>query len=226
VVLYDSLYKGKRKVLFDLLDYARGHKSRLGNAEAPDLSDAVGEMVPEDVPDLTGESSNFAHELEALDKARIDRNYLSPAYLRGICPIGSTVSGGTVTVGERSADLSAEHRWNHHFGPAVCDRLHAICYGAEQVRGRPELNHPAVHTFGCSRSAGPLRHTDHSRLRHHDHKARSHHDAGCWNLGECGRVRRDTSKISFVEKFHPFRIASIVSTGLLPRCTPGRIPIS
>ena len=82
VLLYDSLYKAERVGPFDLLDYARGHKSRLGGEQAPDLSDAVGEIVPEDAPDLTGDSINFGRVLEALDKARIDRNYLSPAYLR------------------------------------------------------------------------------------------------------------------------------------------------
>lgn len=82
VLLYDSLYKSARMGPFDLLDYARGHKSRLGGTEAPDLSDALGEIVPEDAPDLAGESLSFGRVLEALDKARIDRNYFSPAYLR------------------------------------------------------------------------------------------------------------------------------------------------
>lgn len=82
VFLYDSLHDAARGGRFDLLDYARGHKSRLHGAEASDLSDALGDVVPEDAPELVGASTNFGHVLEALDKARVDRNYLSPAYLR------------------------------------------------------------------------------------------------------------------------------------------------
>ena len=82
VLLYDSLYKAASMGPFDLLDYARGHKSRLGGTQAPDLSDAVGEIVPEDAPDLISESLSSGRVLEALDKARIDRNYRSPGYLR------------------------------------------------------------------------------------------------------------------------------------------------
>jgi hypothetical protein len=36
VLLYDSLHKAERMGPFDLLDYARGHKSRLAGAQAPD----------------------------------------------------------------------------------------------------------------------------------------------------------------------------------------------
>jgi hypothetical protein len=48
VLLYDSLYKAARGGKFDLLDYARGHKSRLHGAEATDLSDALGDVVPQE----------------------------------------------------------------------------------------------------------------------------------------------------------------------------------
>jgi hypothetical protein len=82
VLLYDSLHEASRGGRFDLLDYARGHKSRLHGAEAADLSDALGDVVPEDAPELAGASTNFGRVLEALDKARVDRNYLSPGYLR------------------------------------------------------------------------------------------------------------------------------------------------
>jgi hypothetical protein len=82
VLLYDSLYEAERMGSFDLLDYARGHKSRITGAQAPDLSDALGDIVPEDAPDLSRESMNVDYVLEALDKARVDRNYFSPAYLR------------------------------------------------------------------------------------------------------------------------------------------------
>jgi hypothetical protein len=80
VLLYDSLHDATRGGRFDLLDY--GHKSRLHGAEAGDLSDALGDVVPEDAPEFVGASTNFGRVLEALDKARVDRNYLSPAYLR------------------------------------------------------------------------------------------------------------------------------------------------
>jgi hypothetical protein len=82
VLLYDSLYEAARGGQFDLLDYARGHKSRLRGANATDLSDALGDVVPEDAPELSGDSTKFGRVLEALDKARVDRNYHSPAYLR------------------------------------------------------------------------------------------------------------------------------------------------
>jgi hypothetical protein len=82
VLLYDSLYDDARMGTFDLLDYARGHKSRLVGAQAADLSDAMGKIVPEDAHDLGSDSLSSARLLESLDKARIDRNYLSPAYLR------------------------------------------------------------------------------------------------------------------------------------------------
>jgi hypothetical protein len=82
VLLYDSLKEAKRQGTFDLLDYARGHKSRVGGKEATDLSDALGDLVPEEPVDLSGDSLNSSHVLEALDKARVDRNYHSPAYLR------------------------------------------------------------------------------------------------------------------------------------------------
>ncbi|WP_354102072.1 MULTISPECIES: hypothetical protein [unclassified Bradyrhizobium] len=82
VLLYDSLHDAARGGRFDLLDYARGHKSRLQGAEASDLSEALGDVVPQDAPELVGASTNFGRVLEALDKARVDRNYLSPTYLR------------------------------------------------------------------------------------------------------------------------------------------------
>jgi hypothetical protein len=50
--------------------------------EVSDLSDALGDLVPEDATELTGASTNFGRVLEALDKERVDRNYLPPAYLR------------------------------------------------------------------------------------------------------------------------------------------------
>jgi hypothetical protein len=82
VFLYDSLNSGKRGGTFDLLDYARGHKSRLYGTVATDLSDALGDVVPQDPVDLAGDSINSGRVLEALDKARIEHSYLSPAYLR------------------------------------------------------------------------------------------------------------------------------------------------
>ena len=74
--------RGRADKNVDLLDYARSHKSRLSGAQALDLSDAMGQIVPVDASDLGGDSLSSAHVLEALDKARIDRNYESPAYLR------------------------------------------------------------------------------------------------------------------------------------------------
>jgi hypothetical protein len=82
VMLYDSLYEAARGGRFDLLDYARGHKARLYAAEAQDLAAVLAQVTPEDAEDLHGESLGFGHVLEALDKARLDRDYLSPAYLR------------------------------------------------------------------------------------------------------------------------------------------------
>jgi len=84
VLIYDSLYDRKRGGVFDLLDFARGHKSRLGSHEARDLSDALHARAPDgaDAENLAGDSASYDYVLEALDKARIDRNYLSPSYLR------------------------------------------------------------------------------------------------------------------------------------------------
>ena len=94
VLLYDSLKTAKGGGTFDLLDYARGHKSRVAGKEATDLSDALGTLVAINVTDasgnfladensdLSGDSVNSGRVLEALDKARIDRIYHSPAYLR------------------------------------------------------------------------------------------------------------------------------------------------
>lgn len=82
VVLYDSLYDAHRGGRFDLMDYARGHKSRLWGSEATDLAEAIQGLVPEDAPDLPGESLALGRVLLALDRARVDRNYLSPEYLR------------------------------------------------------------------------------------------------------------------------------------------------
>jgi len=82
VMLYDSLYESARDGRFDLLDYARGHKARLPGVDARDLAEALALVTPEDAIDLRGESLNIGRVLEALDKARLDRNYVSPAYLR------------------------------------------------------------------------------------------------------------------------------------------------
>lgn len=82
VLLYDSLHDRKRGGRFDLLDYARGHKSRLAAAEAPDLGDSFGDLAQHDIPDVADGSRSYDYVLEALDRARVDRNYLSPAYLR------------------------------------------------------------------------------------------------------------------------------------------------
>jgi len=82
VMLYDSLYEPARGGRFDLLDYARGHKARLPGLDAGDLAEALASVTPEDAVDLRGESLNVGRVLEALDKARLDRNYVSPAYLR------------------------------------------------------------------------------------------------------------------------------------------------
>jgi hypothetical protein len=43
VLLYDSLYNDARMGTFDLLDYARGCKSRVTGEQALDLSDAMGQ---------------------------------------------------------------------------------------------------------------------------------------------------------------------------------------
>ena len=50
VLLYDLLHKAAPTGTFDLLDYARGHKSRLSGAQAPDLSDAWGRSCPRTRP--------------------------------------------------------------------------------------------------------------------------------------------------------------------------------
>ncbi len=82
VMLYDSLHEAKRGGRFDLLDYARGHKSRLGGAEAGDLAAALADLADEDLPVMTGESLSEGRVVEALDRARLERAYRSPLYLR------------------------------------------------------------------------------------------------------------------------------------------------
>ncbi len=82
VVIFDSLYDPRRGGRFDLVDYARGHKSRIWGSEAIDLGEAIQKLEPQDAPELAGDSLALGQVLLALDRARADRNYLSPKYLR------------------------------------------------------------------------------------------------------------------------------------------------
>ena len=70
---------------FDLIDFARGHKSRIDRSHAQD----IWRECPEDAAltsenSATGADMNISDQriIEALDEARLDRNYKSPEYLR------------------------------------------------------------------------------------------------------------------------------------------------
>ena len=84
LVIYDSLYDAHRGGRFDLVDYARGHKSRLWGEQATDLGEAIQGLDPRDAEALPEDHDTLAlgQVMLALDRARVDRNYRSPAYLR------------------------------------------------------------------------------------------------------------------------------------------------
>lgn len=70
---------------FDLIDFARGHKSRIDRSQAQDIWDEcppITGMANED--GAAGLDMNISDQriIEALDEARLDRNYKSPEYLR------------------------------------------------------------------------------------------------------------------------------------------------
>jgi hypothetical protein len=71
-----------RRGKFDLLDYARGHKSRFGPDRAPDLCDALAGLEIPFTPLLEGASLYQQSVLDLLDGARLERNYRSPAPMR------------------------------------------------------------------------------------------------------------------------------------------------
>ncbi|WP_058558020.1 hypothetical protein [Thiohalocapsa sp. ML1] len=86
VLIYDNLREADRGGRFDLLDYARGHSSRLKGSDETDLGEAIAGLdIPlADLPpaDLRDAPLSQGWVLRALDRARVDRNYDSPAYLR------------------------------------------------------------------------------------------------------------------------------------------------
>jgi len=88
VLIYDSMADASTKHggHFDLLDYARGHKSRRWGSRETDLGEAIvgldiplAELPPAGLRDAT---LSQGWVLRALDQARVDRNYRSPRYLR------------------------------------------------------------------------------------------------------------------------------------------------
>lgn len=83
ISIYDSLNSPRKGGVFDLMDYARGHKSRYLANEAEDLAVFFSNMptrAPTSV--VEGKDRTDQRVIEALDRARIDRNYLSPAFMR------------------------------------------------------------------------------------------------------------------------------------------------
>lgn len=81
VQLFDSVYE-RRSGRFDLLDYARGHRSRYGAGRVADLAEALKQAGEPLIHEESDGSLNEAHVVERLDRARVERNYLSPEYLR------------------------------------------------------------------------------------------------------------------------------------------------
>ena len=87
VLLYDSAaIKGESAKKFDVMDYARGHRSKLGADSASDLVKLFAGLDPyveqEAAVDHRAMRRADQSVIEALDSARLDRNYVSPAYLR------------------------------------------------------------------------------------------------------------------------------------------------
>jgi len=81
LLVFDSLHSTAPVGRFDLLDYARGHRSRLRGDESPDLGHAIRGLAIR-TADLTDTSLDQADVLALLDRARVDRNYRSPEWLR------------------------------------------------------------------------------------------------------------------------------------------------
>lgn len=70
---------------FDLIDFARGHKSRIDRSHALDIwRECPDDAAPTSENLATGADMNISDQriIEALDEARLDRNYKSPHYLR------------------------------------------------------------------------------------------------------------------------------------------------
>ena len=87
VLLYASAaIKGESAKKFDVMDYARGHRSKLGADSASDLVELFAGLDPyveqEAAVDHRAMRRADQSVIEALDSARLDRNYISPAYLR------------------------------------------------------------------------------------------------------------------------------------------------
>lgn len=83
VFIFDTVRPRFEK--FDLLDFARGHKSRIDQSQAQDIRDECppfsGSVDEDNGADLDMNISD-QRIIEALDDARLDRNYKSPNYLR------------------------------------------------------------------------------------------------------------------------------------------------
>ncbi|MHB8350629.1 MAG: P-loop domain-containing protein, partial [Vulcanimicrobiaceae bacterium] len=82
VFLFDTLYT-RKPWKFDVIDYVKGHKSRLNADKAPDLVASFSNIPVEDLPELLQDGGlESGAVITALDRLRIDRRYLSPTYLR------------------------------------------------------------------------------------------------------------------------------------------------